>query len=86
MKGKVMGKQIESVLKKYISKLVRALVDDYVTCMNCKNVTTTLYKNPRTRVYEMRCLSCQSTRSVQIIKAGFHAYGRGERRKEHLKQ
>ncbi len=74
MKGKVTGKQIESVLKKYIN--------DYVTCANCKHVNTTLYKNPRTRTYEMRCLVCHSIRSVAGIKAGFHAYARGERRRE----
>ena len=78
MKGKVTNKQIESVLKKYIN--------DYVTCANCKHVNTTLYKNPRTRTYEMRCLVCHSIRSVAGIKAGFHAYGKGDRRREQANQ
>eukprot|EP00826_Nyctotherus_ovalis_P035422 TRINITY_DN3043_c0_g1_i11.p1 TRINITY_DN3043_c0_g1~~TRINITY_DN3043_c0_g1_i11.p1 ORF type:complete len:159 (+),score=52.23 TRINITY_DN3043_c0_g1_i11:25-477(+) len=76
MRGRVTNKQIESVLKKYIN--------DYVTCANCRHVNTTLYKNPKTRTYEMRCLVCHSVRSVAGIKAGFHAYERGARRRELL--
>eukprot|EP00831_Metopus_contortus_P068080 TRINITY_DN6082_c0_g1_i2.p1 TRINITY_DN6082_c0_g1~~TRINITY_DN6082_c0_g1_i2.p1 ORF type:complete len:222 (-),score=48.24 TRINITY_DN6082_c0_g1_i2:55-690(-) len=74
MKGKVTNKQIESVLKRYIN--------EYVTCSNCRHVNTTLYKNPRTRVYEMACKNCHSVKSVQLIKSAYHATGRGDRRRE----
>ena len=57
-------------------------LDDYVTCANCKYVNTTLYKNPKMRAYEMRCLVCHSIRSVTGIKSGSRVCARGDRRKD----
>ncbi len=67
------NKIIEGLLVKYIQ--------EYVTCWMCKNPRTTLNKEPATRLYFMHCTVCHSTRSVSIIKSGFVAVKRGERKK-----
>ncbi|GFZ50260.1 eIF-2-beta [Saitozyma sp. JCM 24511] len=63
MKGRYTQKQIENVLRKYIT--------EYVTCKICKSPDTLLGKE--NRLYFMTCESCGSRRSVSAIKAGFKA-------------
>jgi len=56
----------------------------YVLCPNCRSMDTRLEKDQSTRLYMMHCQNCQSSRSVETIKFGYHAVKRGERKK--LKQ
>ena len=72
LRGKYACQDIEKTIKKYIV--------EYVQCATCKSINTTLNKDPTTRSYYMNCNACQSIRTVQSIKAGFHAMGKGERR------
>lgn len=72
IKGKFVPKYVESLLKKYIR--------DYVTCMMCRQVDTSLVRDPISRMYFMHCGSCGASRAVQAIQKGYHATGRGERR------
>jgi len=73
MKGRYVPKQIESILKKYIT--------EYVTCHMCRNPETTLTRDSVTRLYFIQCEACGSRRSVAPIKSGFHATMRTDRRK-----
>jgi len=72
IKGRYVPKQIESLLKKYIT--------EYVTCQMCKNPETTLTRDSVTRLYFVQCESCKSRRSVAPIRSGFHATSRTDRR------
>jgi translation initiation factor 2 subunit 2 len=47
----------------------------------CRNLETALTRDSESRLYFMNCKACGSSRSVQAIKAGFHATARGERKK-----
>ena len=73
IKGRYMPRYIETLLRKYIA--------EYVTCQMCKSLETELERDPITRLYFMTCKSCGSKRSVLPIKSGYHAVGRGERRR-----
>ncbi|SOV14717.1 eukaryotic translation initiation factor 2 beta subunit, putative [Plasmodium sp. gorilla clade G2] len=73
LKGKYGPKHIEALLRKYIT--------EYVTCQMCKSPNTTMEKDSRTRLFHQHCNACGAKRSVTTIKSGFHALGRGERRK-----
>lgn len=73
LKGKYGPKHIEALLRKYIT--------EYVTCQMCKSPNTTMEKDSRTRLFHQHCSACGANRSVTTIKSGFHALGRGERRK-----
>jgi len=87
IKGRFQQKQIENVLRKYIStyslshELVtlwfRGLANkptpvEYVTCKTCRSPDTELNKGEN-RLYFITCNSCGSRRSVQAIKTGFSA-------------
>jgi len=72
IKGRFNPKQIESVIKHYIS--------DYVTCRTCKSHETTLKKE--NRLYFVQCKSCGSSRSVAAIKTGFQAQVTKRRRRK----
>jgi len=63
IKGRFNPKQIENVIKHYIS--------DYVMCRTCRSHETNLKKE--NRLYFVQCVSCGSTRSVAAIKTGFQA-------------
>ena len=65
VKGRFTGKQVETLLRKYIST--------YVTCAMCKSPQTKLERDPSTRLHNIKCESCGSFKSVPPIKAGFHA-------------
>lgn len=72
VKGRYVTKQIESLLKKYIS--------EYVTCHMCRTPETTLTRDSVTRLFFLQCEACSSRRSVAPIKTGFHATSRTDRR------
>lgn len=63
IKGRYMPKQLETVLRKYIT--------EYVLCKTCKSINTKLSKE--NRIYFLECNSCGSRRSVASIKTGYQA-------------
>jgi len=71
IKGRFQPKQIENVIRHYIS--------EYVACRMCKSPETLLQKE--NRLYFLVCQSCGSKRSVAAIKKGFEAQI-GKRKKE----
>jgi len=73
LKDKFNSKQIESLLKKYIT--------EYVICSLCKTSNTVLVKDSNTRLYILKCESCQSTRTVTSIRSGYHAVTKADRKK-----
>lgn len=90
IKGRFQQKQIENVVRKYISKspeclprrrwlLTRVRAVEYVTCKTCKSPDTELSKGEN-RLYFITCNNCGSRRSVTAIKTGFSAQV-GKRRK-----
>jgi translation initiation factor 2 subunit 2 len=73
LKGRFMEKQIENLLKKYIT--------EYVLCQMCKCMNTSLERDPSIRAFTMKCENCGSTRSVNPIKEGYTAVSKGDRKK-----
>lgn len=89
IKGRFNPKQIESVIKHYISTLRALLLDcvdltrtdliRWVAIIAAEYVTCRTCKSPETnlkkenRLYFVQCKSCGSTRSVAAIKTGFQA-------------
>ena len=69
-KGLVRQKQIESLLKKYIS--------EYVSCGSCRGLDTDLTKE--NRLYVIVCRACKASRSVSSIQAGFQATTKSDRK------
>lgn len=63
IKGRFQPKQLETVMRHYIS--------EYVSCRTCRSPDTSLKKE--NRLYFLQCLSCGSTRSVAAVKQGFVA-------------
>lgn len=59
------GKDIETVLKKYIS--------EYVVCKVCNALDTILTRDTNTRLYSLNCMSCGASRTVSAIKQGYMA-------------
>jgi translation initiation factor 2 subunit 2 len=90
IKGRFQQKQIENVLRRYISKLPypSTLCNtytnhepvEYVTCKTCRSPDTELNKGEN-RLYFITCNSCGSRRSVTAIKTGFSAQV-GKRRRQ----
>lgn len=83
IKGRFQQKQIENVLRRYISMYPYAplprhtfantdFLVEYVTCKTCRSPDTELSKGEN-RLYFVTCNSCGSRRSVQAIKTGFSA-------------
>lgn len=71
-KGKYTGKNVESLLKKYIK--------EYVMCSMCRSSNTSLERDQSSRLHTVRCRNCGATRVAANIKSGFHATAKGERR------
>ncbi len=46
----------------------------------CRSFNTTLTKDSVSRLHFVECEDCRSSKSVQHIKAGFHAQTRADRR------
>lgn len=63
IKGRFQQLQMENLLRRYIQ--------EYVTCKTCRSPETQLMKE--NRLFFMKCESCESSRSVTTIKAGFKA-------------
>jgi len=72
LKGRFRVGQVQSVLGKY--------AENYVICENCTSPLTKLTRDAATRLYSMKCDTCNSERRVQAIRSGFRAKMRGERR------
>jgi translation initiation factor 2 subunit 2 len=72
IRGKYLGKYIESLLRKYVV--------EYVTCEMCRSANTDLVKNQASRLHFCNCRDCGSSRSVAVIKSGYHATSRADRR------
>lgn len=82
IKGRFQQKQIESVLRSYISKKKHSLfflnmkiliyfVEEYVICKTCRQPDTLLQKEERLSV--LICNNCRSRYFVSGIKTGFQA-------------
>ena len=91
IKGRFQQKQIENVLKRYISRFLpsqqkissiatNTSAVEYVTCKTCRSPDTELNKGEN-RLYFVTCNSCGSRRSVTGIKTGFTAQV-GKRRRQ----
>nr|CDI57196.1 probable SUI3-translation initiation factor eIF2 beta subunit [Melanopsichium pennsylvanicum 4] len=63
IRGRFQPKQIENVLRRYIT--------EYVICKTCKRPETRLTKE--NRIFFVTCEKCGSQRSVSAIKSGFQA-------------
>jgi translation initiation factor 2 subunit 2 len=61
IKGKYNNKQIESIVTKYIV--------EYVTCSSCRQLDTTMTKDPITRILMVKCENCHTSRSKANISA-----------------
>eukprot|EP00657_Telonema_sp_P-1_P012732 TRINITY_DN9486_c0_g1_i1.p1 TRINITY_DN9486_c0_g1~~TRINITY_DN9486_c0_g1_i1.p1 ORF type:complete len:194 (+),score=55.61 TRINITY_DN9486_c0_g1_i1:33-614(+) len=64
-KGRFQPKHIESIVRQYLK--------EYVLCKLCKSPATVLTKDSNTRLYFMKCDTCNASRSVQPIKSGYQA-------------
>jgi len=67
-------------LPKYIESLLRKYVVEYVTCQMCRSPNTDLDKDSGSRLYFCKCRDCGSIRSVALIRSGYHATSRADRR------
>ena len=74
IKGNYNQKNIENLIRKYISL--------YVQCSLCRSINTYLKKDQTTRLNFLNCNDCKSTRTVQNINSGFHATTKADRKKE----
>lgn len=72
IRGKYVPKYIESLLRKYVV--------EYVTCNMCRSPNTDLNKDSGSRLYFCHCRDCGSSRSVALIRSGYHATSRADRR------
>ncbi len=79
IKGRFQQKQIESVLRSYISKINNKIyfllslyfLEEYVICKTCRSPDTLLQKEERLSV--LLCNNCRSRYFVSGIKTGFQA-------------
>lgn len=72
IRGKYLGKYIESLLRKYVV--------EYVTCEMCRSPNTDPSKDQGSRLHFCNCRDCGSSRSVAPIRSGYHATSRADRR------
>lgn len=63
-----------------IQTLVKQYVNEYVICHVCKKADTFLDKDPVTRLTFVTCNRCNSKKSVTMIKKGYKAVSRADRR------
>ena len=71
IRGRIMPKSIESLLRKYIV--------EYVSCQ-CKSFNTEMTRDSTSRLHFFKCGDCGASKSVAPIKAGYHVQTRAERR------
>lgn len=74
IKGNYNQKNIENLLRKYVSL--------YVQCTLCRSINTILKKDQATRLNFLICNECKGTRTVQNINTGFRVTTKAERKKE----
>ena len=72
LSGKYQNKNITALYKQYLNEFVR--------CLNCKSLRTSMDKDKNTRLQTLSCLDCGATRNLSKITQRFHAVKRGERR------
>ncbi len=72
LKGRFTSKDIEPILRKYIQK--------FVSCDNCHSLNTYIRKDKINSLSFIFCDECHAHRSIQSIKAGYHAETRADRR------
>ncbi len=72
LKTKIMAKNAENLLRKYI--------EEYVRCRNCKGIETDLVKDSTSRLHFIQCKRCLASRSVAAIKAGYQATTKEDRK------
>ncbi len=72
MKTRIMTKNVESLLRKYI--------DEYVRCVTCKGIETNLVKDSASKLHFIQCKKCLASRSVAAIKAGYLATTKADRK------
>ncbi len=72
MKTRIMTKNVESLLRKYI--------DQYVRCSTCKGIETNLVKDSASKLHFIQCKTCMASRSVAAIKAGYQATTKADRK------
>ena len=63
IKGIYNQKNIESILRKYVS--------GYVQCLSCKSLHTSIEKNSVTRLQFLVCPTCKSSRSLEQINTNY---------------
>ncbi len=71
-KGRFTVKQIEPILRKYIHH--------YVACSNCFSLNTQLKRDKIVSLIFIFCDNCHSQKTVQNIKAGYHAETKADRK------
>ena len=74
LKGNYNQKNIENLLRKYVSL--------YVQCTLCRSINTNLKKDQSTRLNFLLCNECKGSRTVQNINIGFRAATKADRKKE----
>ncbi len=72
MKARIMSKNVESLLRKYI--------DEYVRCATCKGIDTNMVKDSASKLHFIQCKKCLASRSVAAIKAGYQATTKADRK------
>jgi len=63
-----------------IQQLYRRYLLAYVSCNACKSLSTSMVRDPSSRLQFLRCHTCRSEHRVAPIERGFLAVGRGDRR------
>jgi translation initiation factor 2 beta subunit (eIF-2beta)/eIF-5 len=71
IRGRLDVKTIEDGIRKYVGA--------YVECGGCRAWTTTMSRDPTTRLWGTLCSSCGCHRTVPTLKAGFRAATRADR-------
>jgi translation initiation factor 2 subunit 2 len=78
LKGRFTSKQFEVILSKYIAT--------YIKCQNCNSLNTNLRKDQIVHLTFLYCDDCHAHRSVQSIRAGYHAETKADRKAEREQQ
>jgi translation initiation factor 2 subunit 2 len=73
LKGRHNARNVELVARSYIR--------DYVKCGECGSMDTVLTRDSVTRLTSVDCDQCKSKRTVKVIKQGFVAILKGDRKK-----
>ena len=80
IKGRFQQKQIETVLRRYISNYINLIycilnyihyLEEYVTCHTCRSPDTNLQRE--NRLFFLQCGTCGSRCTVENVKSGFQA-------------